>query len=127
MNLWYQTLTKPPLTPPSSYFPIAWGILYTLIGIAFLIVLFKPISKNRYYALNFFTIQIIFNFLWSYIFFELQSVNYALVDIILLFGFLTGTIIYFFKVSKTAGILLLPYMFQVIFAIYLNAGIVILN
>lgn len=127
MNLWYQTLTKPPFTPPASYFPIAWIILYILMGIAFLIIVYKPSSKTKSYAINLFLVQLIFNFLWSYIFFELQSIKYALIDVILLFVFLVFTIFYFFKLSKVSAYLLIPYLLQVIFAIYLTLGILILN
>lgn len=127
MNLWYQALNKPPLTPAASYFPIAWGILYTLMTLAFVIIIFKPRSKEKYIAINLFLIQLILNFLWSYIFFEIQSITFALVDVILLLGVLIPTVIFFFKQSKLAGVLLIPYLLQVIFALYLTAGLAILN
>ncbi len=127
MNIWYQELAKPPYTPPAAYFPIAWGVLYSLMAIAFFIVLSKPNSKNKSIAINLFLCQLIFNFAWSYIFFTLKSINFALFDVIILLLLLILTIIYFFKVSKLAGFLLLPYLLQVIFAIYLNFGILILN
>jgi len=126
-SLWYQNLTKPPLTPPSVYFPIAWGILYTLITISFFIILSKPHSKNKQTAVILFIIQLILNFTWSYIFFEVKSIEFALVDVILLLITLTYTIIYFFKLSKIATFLLVPYLLQVIFALYLNSGLLILN
>lgn len=127
MNIWYQELAKPPYTPPATYFPIAWGVLYSLMAIAFFIVLTKPNSKNKSIAISLFLYQLIFNFAWSYIFFNFKSINLALFDIIILLLLLLLTIIYFFKVSKTAGWLLIPYLLQVIFAIYLNLGILILN
>lgn len=127
MNDWYRNLIKPPLTPPASYFPVAWGILYTLMAIAFIIVLTKPHSNDKYVAVNLFLLQLVFNFTWSYVFFEMKSVMLALVDIILLLILLIFTIIYFFKVSKLSGVLLIPYLLQVIFALYLNVGILILN
>lgn len=127
MNLWYKSLVKPPLTPPASYFPLAWGILYTLMTIAFLIVLSKPHSKDKYIAVNLFLIQLIINFIWSYVFFEMKSIGLALVDVLILVVLLILTMVYFFRLSKLSGILLIPYLLQVIFAIYLNAGIVILN
>lgn len=127
MNLWYKSLVKPPLTPPASYFPLAWGVLYTLMTIAFLIILFKPHSKDKYIAVNLFLIQLIINFIWSYVFFEMKSIGLALVDVIILLLLLIFTMVYFFRLSKLSGILLIPYLLQVIFAIYLNAGIVILN
>ena len=127
MNIWYQTLTKPPFTPPASYFPIAWGILYTLMTIAFFIVLSKPHSQDKYIAVNLFLFQLVLNFTWSYVFFEMRSIMLGLIDVALLLILLTLTIYYFLKVSKLAGILLVPYLLQVIFALYLNAGFAILN
>lgn len=127
MNIWYQTLTKPPFTPPASYFPIAWGILYTLMTIAFFLVLSKPHSQDKYIAVNLFLFQLVLNFTWSYVFFEIQSIMLGLIDVALLLILLTLTIYYFLKVSKLAGILLIPYLLQVIFALYLNAGFAILN
>ena len=127
MNIWYQTLTKPPFTPPASYFPIAWGILYTLMTIAFFVVLSKPHSQDKYIAVNLFLFQLVLNFTWSYVFFEMQSIMLGLIDVALLLILLTLTIYYFLKVSKLAGILLIPYLLQVIFALYLNAGFAILN
>lgn len=127
MNLWYQTLTKPPLTPPASYFPIAWGILYTLMTIAFSIVLSKPHTQEKYIAVNLFLFQLVLNFTWSYVFFEMESILLGLIDVFLLLILLSFTTYYFFKVSKLAGILLIPYLIQVIFALYLNFGFAILN
>lgn len=127
MNIWYQSLTKPLFTPPMAYFPIAWSILYFLMLLSFIMVITKPNSKEKLYATNLFFIQLIFNLLWSYIFFEMKSIELALVDVILLLVVLVFTVVYFFKCSKFAGILLLPYLLQVCFALYLNFGILILN
>ena len=127
MNEWYKSLIKPPLTPPSAYFPTAWGILYTLMTIAFFVVLSKPHTQDKYIAVYLFLFQLIFNFTWSYVFFEIKSITLALADVILLLIILSFTVFYFFKVSKLAGFLMIPYLLQVIFATYLNAGILILN
>lgn len=127
MNLWYLTLTKPPFTPPATYFPIAWGILYSLMTIAFFLVLSKPHSQEKYIAVNLFLFQLILNFTWSYAFFEMQSILMGLIDVVILLILLSFTIYYFFKVSKIAGVMLIPYLLQVIFALYLNIGFAILN
>lgn len=127
MNLWYQKLTKPLFTPPAEYFPIAWGILYTLMGLSFLLIILSPKTKEKDYAVILFIIQLILNLAWSYLFFDMQSINLALADVILLFVFLIPTMYFFFKISKLAGFLLIPYLLQVIFAIYLTTGIRILN
>lgn len=127
MNSWYLTLTKPPFTPPATYFPIAWGILYTLMTISFFILLAKPYSQDKYIAVNLFLFQLILNFTWSYAFFEMQSIYMGLIDVIILLILLFFTVYYFSKVSKVAGLLLIPYLLQVIFALYLNIGFAILN
>ena len=127
MNIWYKSLIKPPLTPPDSYFPVAWSILYNLIGIAFFIVLLKPDSVDKLKAIGLFLFQLILNFMWSYVFFKLQSPLLGMIDVVFLFLILLITMYYFFKVSKIAGFLMIPYLLQVIFAIYLNLGILILN
>ncbi len=127
MNLWYQKLTKPLFTPPAEYFPIAWGILYTLMGLSFLLIILSPKTKEKDYAVILFIIQLILNLTWSYLFFDMQSINLALADVILLFVFLIPTMYFFFKISKLAGFLLIPYLLQVIFAIYLTMGLRILN
>jgi len=127
MSLWYDTLQKPPLTPPAAYFPAAWGFLYTLMAAAFILVLVKPNSKNKYIAVNLFLIQLIINFVWSYAFFEMKSPWLGFADVCILLILLIFTVNYFYKVSKPAALLLCPYLLQVLFALYLNAGIIILN
>lgn len=127
MNPWYSSLIKPPITPPPSYFPIAWSILYFLMTVSFFIVLSKPHTTDKHIAITLFLFQLILNFTWSYVFFEMKSITLGLIDVVFLLLFLILTIIYFFKISKLAGILLIPYLLQVIFALYLNSGILILN
>ncbi len=127
MNPWYSSLIKPPLTPSPSYFPIAWGILYFLMTISFFMILSQKDSTNKHIAICLFLFQLILNFTWSYVFFEMKSITLGLVDIIFLLVFLILTITYFFKISKLAGWLLIPYFLQVLFALYLNFGILILN
>ncbi|MBD5403180.1 tryptophan-rich sensory protein [bacterium] len=127
MNLWYLTLNKPLFTPPQSYFPIAWSVLYLLMAVSIILVLIKPNSKTKFYAVTFFTIQLFFNYLWTYLFFELHSTKYALIDLLCILIFLTLTMIIFFKLSKPAFFLLIPYLLQIFFAIYLTVGIAILN
>ncbi len=127
MNTWYKSLIKPPLTPPNNYFPIAWGILYTLMAIAFFIVLSKTDSDDKLKAIGLFLFQLILNFMWYYVFFKMKSPLLGMIDVVFLFLILVITMYYFFKVSKAAGYLMIPYLLQVIFAIYLNLGILILN
>jgi len=73
------------------------------------------------------SLQLFLNTTWSIIFFGLQSPFWALINIIVLWVAIIWTIIVFYKVSKQAAYLLLPYIFWVSFAAYLNFSIWILN
>jgi benzodiazapine receptor len=81
---------------------------------------FKP-------ALIFFFVQLILNILWSVAFFGLRSPFLGLIDIVLLWIAILLTILNFFKVSKWAGVLLLPYLIWVSFAALLNVSLWVLN
>ncbi|MBL7214637.1 MAG: tryptophan-rich sensory protein [Phycisphaerae bacterium] len=125
---WYTTLTKPPLNPPSWIFGVVWPVLYVLMGIAAGIVWNKPLAgKILYTALGIFLCQLILNGLWTPLFFGLHRIGWALFEIIALWGSILVTLIVFYFQSKLAGILLLPYLLWVAFAIYLNAGFWLLN
>lgn len=124
----YGALKKPLFSPPPWLFGIVWGILYPLIGLAFYIILKKgtkdPKVKNaRFY----FLVQLFFNILWSVLFFTLQMRVAALADIIILLIYIIIATAKFFKIDKTAGILMLPYLAWVSFAVILNFAIVMLN
>ena len=87
MNPWYSSLIKPPLTPPPSYFPIAWSILYFLMTVSFFIVLSKPHTTDKHIAITLFLFQLILNFTWSYVFFEMKSITLGLIDVVFLLLF----------------------------------------
>ena len=123
---WYQSLEKSSLTPPNIVFPIVWNILFILMGIAVWRVWERRLQSANY-ALLLFIIQLGLNMLWSYLFFGLQRPEIALIEIIILWVAILATTIVFFKLDKIAGILLLPYLGWVSFAIYLNYSIYHLN
>lgn len=127
IQTWYLQLEKPALNPPNSVFGPVWITLYTLMGISLFLVWQKEYSKIKKKALVLFYIQLFLNALWSIIFFGLQSPFWALVNIIILWLFILWTILVFYKVSKPAAYLLLPYILWVSFATYLNYSILILN
>ncbi len=116
---WYQSLSKPPLAPPDWVFAPAWLILYITILAAF-IVYSRKSSKDKKFGYVCFWSQLALNFSWSPIFFGAKRMLVALVVIILLDIFLFLTIKSFYKISKPAALLLLPYFIWVIFATYLN-------
>jgi len=123
---WYAGLVKPSFNPPNWIFGPVWTILFVLMGVALYLVW---IDKNniKQTAYLFFVLQLIFNILWSYLFFALHNPFIAFLLIIFLWILILLNIIYFYKINKIAGWLLAPYIFWVSFALVLNYYIFILN
>jgi tryptophan-rich sensory protein len=128
ITTWYQTLNKPVFSPPNYVFGPVWTTLYALMGISIFLILEKKIKlKEKHYLIYLFSWQLLLNFLWSVIFFYFHFPLLAFLEIILLWGSILLLIINFWKYSKTASYLLVPYLLWVSFASLLNAAIVILN
>ena len=123
---WYNNLIKPPFAPPDWIFAPVWAVLYTMIFISLILYVLKPVKgKKRGYS--YFTIQILLNFAWSPIFFGMKNMFLALIIIIFMVIFTYLTLKTFYKVSKIAALLLIPYFLWIIFATYLNLGYLIKN
>lgn len=123
---WYFELNKPWFNPPNWVFAPVWTLLYVLMGISLYLVWIKGI-KNAKIGLSLFGIQLFLNALWSIIFFGLQAVLFAFIEIIVLWVFILLTIIWFYRISKSAAYLLTPYIVWVSFAAALNYWILLLN
>ena len=125
---WYADITLPTFAPPNWIFAPVWTTLFLLMGIAaFLVYKKRHTTPGTTLALLFFGVQLSLNTLWSIIFFGFQNPGGAFIEIIFLWLALLGTIITFSRVSRTAGLLLLPYIAWVSFAGYLNYTIWMLN
>jgi len=124
---WYRGIKKPSFNPPSWVFGPVWTLLFTLMGISLYIVWTSPSSNIKLIALVLFAIQFVFNIAWSYLFFGLNKPLWSFIEILLLLVFILGTAVYFFRVNKTAGYLLIPYFLWVSFASFLNYRIWKLN
>ena len=125
---WYATLQKPSFNPPNWVFAPVWTTLFLLMGIAlYLVWISGAESKKKRTAILIFAVQLILNIFWSVLFFGLQSPLYAFIEIIILWLAILITIISFYKISKPAAYLLLPYILWVSFAAVLNFSILILN
>ncbi len=125
---WYSTLNKPPFSPPNWIFGPVWTALYFLMGVAAFLIWKKGLkNKQVKKALTYFVAQLAFNFLWSFLFFGLHSPILGLLDILILWVLILITMIKFYKLSKPAVYLLIPYILWVSFATILNLSIVILN
>ena len=125
---WYAGLVKPALNPPNWVFGPVWTTLYALMGIAAFLVWRNGCErKDVRVALGVFGIQLFLNAIWSIIFFGLQSPGGALVEIVFLWLAIVWTIVVFYKISRPAAWLLVPYILWVSFASYLNYSIWVLN
>jgi len=127
ISTWYATLKKPFFTPPNWIFSPVWISLFILMGISLFFVWRRTDHPKFKIAFIFFFVQLILNVLWSIFFFGLKLPLLGLVDIVLLWIAILLTIRHFSKVSKFAGVLLLPYLVWVSFATLLNFSLWILN
>ena len=121
----YETLERPPFSPPSILFPIVWTILYILMGISYGILKSNGLVNQEinliYYS------QLVVNLLWPILFFVLEWRLLAFLWIILLIVLVINMIIKFYNKNKLAGLLQIPYLIWLIFAAYLNLGVYLLN
>ncbi len=125
---WYAGLVKPALNPPAWVFGPVWITLYFLMGVAAFFIWRGGWEKKEVkIAIYIFGFQLILNALWSVVFFGLQSPGWALANIIALWLTILWTIAVFYKISRPAAYLLVPYILWVSFAMYLNYVIWTLN
>lgn len=117
----YKSLELPSLAPPSFLFPVAWTILYILMGVSAYLVSKKDTVPMIYY------VQLGVNALWSIIFFVFKLRLLAFIWIVLLIILVVKMIIKFYKIDKVAAYLQIPYLLWIVFASYLNLGIYLLN
>jgi tryptophan-rich sensory protein len=151
IGAWYKTLNKPNFNPPNWIFGPVWTTLFLLMGVSLYLVWIKKWEpKNKIFSsgkkawnawsekffsgewekLNIiliFVFQLILNILWSVIFFGMQSPGAAFFVLLMLWFAILYTIINFYRVSKIAAYLLLPYILWVSFAGILNCFLWILN
>ena len=126
----FKNLNQPILSPPAWLFPVVWTILYILMGLAsYLVYKNKNVFfyKERDNFLIVYALQLVFNFFWSIIFFNMKMYYFAFIWLIILWIMILLLIINAKKLNKIAYYLLIPYIIWVTFAGYLNIMIAILN
>lgn len=122
----YSILNKPPLSPPKLLFPIAWSIIYLLMGISY--YLFRKDYPNNEDKITFlYYFQLFINALWSIIFFLFKWHFLAIIWILLLLALIVWLTMLLYQKIKISSYLYIPYIIWVIFATYLTIGIYILN
>ena len=122
-----QTIAQPPLSPPAAVFPVVWSILYGLMGVSAARIWMTGDSPMRSRGLNLFVAQLVVNFFWSLIFFNLQAYGFAFFWLLLLWVLVVWMILTFRKVDSLAAWLQIPYLLWLTFAAYLSAGVWYLN
>ena len=127
IELYNQTVAKPPFTPPSWVFPVVWTILFALMGISAARVSLSEPSVSRSWGLNLFTAQLIVNFFWPLFFFNLQAYVFSFIWLLILWILVAATIWIFYKVDTTAAWLLVPYLAWLTFAAILNLSVWLFN
>ena len=125
---WYVHLNKPFFNPPNWIFGPVWITLYTLMGISLYLIWIKNGKKKKHNTIiAFFLTHLVFNSLWSIIFFGLKNLGLAFLLILILWAMIFTLINKFKEINKTAAYLLFPYLAWVSFATLLNFAIWQLN
>ena len=123
-SLLYETVQKPPLSPPAWLFPVVWTILYVMMGLASYLVMTSTADKTLLIkALVFYTIQLALNFFWSILFFNMSLYLWAFAELSAMWICIFITMILFLEASVPAGVLMIPYILWSSFALYLNFAV----
>ena len=123
---YYDSLEKPPIAPPGAVFPIAWTVLYVLMGISAYLI-YTDEHEGRRRALTLYAIQLLVNYLWTPVFFGLKSTGGALAVILVLAVLICLMLRQFWRIRRLAAWLNVPYLLWVLYATYLTAGFYVLN
>jgi benzodiazapine receptor len=126
-NAWYAALVKPALTPPDLAFPMAWTLIYILLGLSLAMILHARGSRGRGIAIAVFVLQLLVNLTWSPIFFGMHAVTLALGIVGAMLALSVAMTVIFARIRVVAAWLLVPYLAWLLFAGYLNYGILRLN
>jgi tryptophan-rich sensory protein len=128
ITTWYAALAKPSWTPPNWAFGPVWSTLYVLMGIALFLVWREGLERKEVkVAISIFAVQLAINVMWSLVFFGGHNIFGGLVLILILWIAILINIIVFYRISKAAGLILIPYLIWVSIATYLNYSVFILN
>lgn len=120
MNI-YDSAVRPPLAPPGWLFPIAWTVLYILMGLSSYFVLVSDAYEDRKRkALRLYSVQLAMNFFWSTLFFTYERYLLSLIWLLVMWVLILITIIRFIRIRRLAGFLLCPLFLWTTFAAYLN-------
>ena len=130
----FGSFNQPPLAPPAWLFPVAWTVLYVLMGLASYFIWKKGYDSRKAAdksasktALIIYGIQLVFNFVWTPLFFSLGWYWPAFAWLLVMWALIIVLMTKAYRISRPAFWMLLPYIIWCTFAAYLNCGIAILN
>ncbi len=126
-NRWYMLLDKPWFQPPNWAFPVAWTILYVMLGLSLAMILNARGARLRGRAIGMFVLAFALNLSWSPVFFGLHQPRIALFIIAAMFGTALTTTFLFGRIRTAAAWLLVPYLVWLCFASLINFEIIRLN
>lgn len=127
VNDWYQGLEKPGFTPPDALFAPVWTALYALMAVAGWRVWRSSGFRDARWPLLAFAVQLGLNLAWSVLFFGMNLIGAALVEMVALLAAIIFTAVLFARRDRWAGVMLVPYVVWVGYALVLNASIWRLN
>ena len=128
MEAYMETAKQPLLTPPPVVFIVVWTLLYLAMGLAsYFVLTSRAPAPEVDGAMRKYGIQLAFNFFWSIFFFGMMAYLFSFVWLVGLWIAIAANIAAFYRISKPAGLLLVPYLLWVSFAGYLNLSVYLLN
>jgi benzodiazapine receptor len=126
-TIWFQSLVKPSIFPPPVWFGIVWSALYLMLGFALALICAAWGARGRGLAIAVFVVQFVLNMAWTPVFFGANQITNALILISVLDVLVIITIVLFWRVRKSAALLMLPYLAWILFATLLNYEFLRLN
>ena len=127
ISSWYSTLNRSTLTPPNYLFPIAWTILYGIIGVSGYLIWRESAFSKLTFIKRLYIIQLILNWIWTPLFFRYHLTGLAFLVLIAM-DLLVGTLIFLaYSKIRRVSLLMLPYLLWILFASYLNFYIWLYN
>ncbi|XP_028652480.1 translocator protein [Erpetoichthys calabaricus] len=119
---WYETLNRPSWRPPNKVFPVVWTTLYTGMGYGSYLV-WKELggfTEDAVVPLGLYGAQLALNWAWTPIFFGAHKIKWAFYELLVLYGTVGATMFSWYRVNKTATLLMVPYLMWLTLAATLN-------
>jgi translocator protein len=120
ISTWYSTLNRSTLTPPNYVFPIAWTILYGIIGICGWLIWREPSFRKLSVIKTLYMTQLILNWSWTPLFFGFHLTGLSLVVLGTMDILVFALICLAYRKMKVVSLLMIPYLSWILFASYLN-------